>query len=149
MASCGIDRRTGRPLTDFDHICQSIGVILTTRLGERVMREWVGFPGYAYLGELMNSQNLIRLLQLISITLTLRQLNGLPIEPRFRVVRITPLSANRAGFFECRIDGEEIPRGHLGDFTPARRRSILLTGSSGVYSAQEIASGAIDGTFYV
>lgn len=37
-----VDRRTGQPITEFRHILQSIEMILTTRIGTRVMRRDFG-----------------------------------------------------------------------------------------------------------
>lgn len=136
MASAGMDRETGRLLTDFDHVAQSVGKVLTTQITERIMREWFGFPGFAMLGENMNRRNLTRFLQLIAIALTKRQLNGLPAEPRFRVVKVMPIAVGRDGHFECRIEGLYLPRGHLGDERSERDLAIGVNRTSGGFSAQ-------------
>ncbi len=137
MASAGMDRRTGRLLRDFAHVVQSIEDILTTDIAERITREWYGFPGFKMLGELLNEPNLLRFFQLVAVALTMRQLNGLPAEPRFRIVKLSLLEATRAGEITCRIEGEYLPRGHLGDFTPAGARSVILTNADGRFTASE------------
>ena len=138
MASAGMDRESGRILTDYDHVAQSIGKVLTTQITERVMREWFGFPGFAMLGESMNRRNLARFLQLIAIALTKRQLNGLPAEPRFRVVKVVPVSTARDGNFECRVEGEYLPRGHLGDERSERDLIIGVSRSNDGFVARPL-----------
>lgn len=140
MASVGMNRETGRLIRDFDHVTQSIGDILTTNIAERVIREWYGFPGFSLLGEPMNRVNLVRLLQLIAIALSMRQLNGLPAEPRFRIARMVPLSTERDGNFSCRLDGEYMPLGHLGDFTPEGQRKVILSQSGSRFVAADAGS---------
>ena len=138
MASLGMDRETGRMLTNFDHVAQSIGKILTTQISERVMREWFGFPGFSMLGESMNRRNLVRFLQLMAIALSKRQLNGLPAEPRFRVSKLVPLAVDRQGNFECRVEGEYLPRGHLGDPTPESALAFSVKRNETGFTAQAI-----------
>lgn len=142
MSSVGMDRVTGRLIGGFDHVVQSIGDILTTNIAERMYREWYGFPGFRLLGELLNRATLIKFLNLIVIALTLRQKNGLPVEPRFKVTRVTPLSADRQGEFACRIEGEYMPRGHLGDFTVEGKKKIVLTRSGNRFTAIEDTGAA-------
>lgn len=136
MASAGMDRESGRLLTNFDHVAQSVGKVLTTQITERIMREWFGFPGFAMLGENMNRRNLARFLQLIAIALTKRQLNGLPAEPRFRVIKVTPLVVGRDGAFECRLEGLYLPRGHLGDERTERELAIGVNRSHDGFTAK-------------
>ncbi|MCZ8101547.1 MAG: hypothetical protein O9972_27055 [Burkholderiales bacterium] len=139
MSSVGMNRETGRLIYGFDHVVQSIGDILTTMIGQRVLREWYGFPGFRLLGEPMNRPVLVRFLQLLSIALTMRQLNGLAVEPRFRVTKIVPVSVNRQGEFAVRLEGEYLPRGHLGDDTPEGKKKIVLTQAGDRFTAIEEA----------
>ncbi|KAB0269065.1 baseplate assembly protein [Microvirga brassicacearum] len=139
MSSAGMDRETGRLIHNFDHVAQSIGDVLTTGIGQRAVREWYGFPGLAMLGENMNHDNLVKFFQIVAIALSMRQKNGLPVEPRFRVIKIVPLEALRSGEFACRLEGEYLPRGHLGDFTPAGKRRVVLSGSGSRFTAVEEA----------
>lgn len=126
MASFGTDAETGRGLSDFDHVVQSIGIILTTGIGERIMREWFGYPGLALLGELANEFTIIRFWNAVLTALTVTQLNGLPTEPRFRIIKIGTRTIDRSGLYECSIEGQYMPRGHLGDFTVEARRTIRV-----------------------
>lgn len=135
MASSGVDWRTGKPITDFDHVAQSIEVILSTTIGSRIMREWFGFPGIRLLGELENEVTIVRFFGTIAMTLSITQLNGLPAEPRFRLLKIVPTEVTREGTLGVRLDGIYYPRGHLGDFsqTDARLSSVWIeNGSSGL-----------------
>ncbi len=134
MSSVGMDRVTGRIIRGFAHVVQSVGDILTTNIGERIHREWYGFPGFRLLGEPLNRFT----------PLTMRQKNGLPVEPRFRVIRAVPLAATRQGEFRCRLEGEYMPRGHLGDFTVEGKRKIVLTNAGNRFTAIE-DTGALDG----
>ncbi|MBN9444382.1 baseplate assembly protein [Bosea sp. (in: a-proteobacteria)] len=139
-----MDRVTGRIIRGFAHVVQSVGDILTTNIGERIHREWYGFPGFRLLGEPLNRFTLVKFLNLIFIALTMRQKNGLPVEPRFRVIRAVPLAATRQGEFRCRLEGEYMPRGHLGDFTVEGKRKIVLTNAGNRFTAIE-DTGALDG----
>lgn len=131
MSSLGVSRLTGRPLSDFEHTLQSIEVILTTGIGDLLIREWFGFPGVRLLGENLTASTVIRFFQCVVMALSMRQLNGLPAEPRFRVVKVVPLGADRQGNFSFRIEGEYMPRGHLGDTTVEGARSAILSRASG------------------
>ncbi len=131
MASFGTDAETGRGLADFDHVVQSIGIILTTGIGERLMREWFGYPGLALLGELANEFTIVRFWNAVITALTLIQLNGLPTEPRFRIIGIRTKKIDRSGLYEVELEGEYMPRGHLGDFTVEARRTFRVVRANG------------------
>ena len=133
--SVGMDRETGRVITGFDHVLQSIGDIFSTELAERPLREWYGFPGLRLLGEPMNEANILRFFQDLVSALEVIELNGLPREPRFKIIQIVPLAAERSGNLSCRLEGEYRPRGHLGDFTPATVKRILISGAGDKFSA--------------
>lgn len=120
----GIDARTGRPISGWPHVVQSVGIILTTRLGDRAMRRHVGSVAPAILGQLGNRQTLLRLQQSIAVALDL-------FEPRFGVLRVTPVKLERSGRLEIHIEGEYRPRGHLGDPRPEGTRRIVLSRPSG------------------
>lgn len=135
MSSLGVDWRTGKWLSGWPHVLQSIEVILTTHIGDRIAREWFGFPGARLLGELANEQTIVKFFQTIAMALTIRQLNGLPAEPRFRLTKIVPLEITRDGHLRVRLDGTYYPRGHLGDFSPedSRLQSFWVEqGQSGI-----------------
>lgn len=118
MAGYGIDRATGRPVGGWPHVAQSLGVIFTTRFGERVMRRWFGSLVPNLLGENMTTETFVKFFAAIG--------SALEQEPRVRLIRVLPLSVNRNGRAEVRIEIEYRPRGHLGDFTPAGRKRVTL-----------------------
>jgi hypothetical protein len=116
----GIDATTGRVLAGWPHVVQSIQILLTTRLGDRVMRRWVGAVTAAILGRLVNRQNMLRLLQSIAVAIEL-------FEPRFRLISVTPTTIDRTGRVAIVLEGQYLPRGHLGDTRPEGTRRIQLT----------------------
>lgn len=115
----GIDAVTGRPLSGWPHVVQSVGILLTTRLGDRAMRRYVGSVTTALLGRNINRTNMLRLLQSIAVAIDL-------FEPRFGVLRVTPVALERSGHVSIVIEGEYRPRGHLGDPRPEGTRRITL-----------------------
>lgn len=123
MSSAGIDRRTGKPLTGFDHVVQSVEVILTTLIGTRVMRRTFGAALLRLLGENMTSETVMRATMAIAMALELW-------EPRFALKQIVigenSPEAMRKGGLRMSLIGEYRPRGHLGDRTPAGLRTITI-----------------------
>lgn len=131
MASTGVDWRTGKILRDFDHVLQSIEVILATAIGSRVLREWFGFPGTRLLGNPLNVKTVVKFSQVVTMALTIRQINGLAAEPRFKIRKITPISVDRGGHYAFRIEGDYMPRGHLGDTTVESETSFTVDATGG------------------
>lgn len=129
--SVGVDRMTGRVLTGFDHVRQSLSVILTTSFGERVMRRYVGSFVPPLLGEPLIPRTLLRFWTAVCVAIEL-------FEPRMRVRRIVPtgsVSGVRLGQLKFKIDCDYMPRGHLGDFT--------VESSHSVASGQLMRAGAV------
>lgn len=122
----GIDRRTGKVLSGWPHVQQSLGVIFTTFFGERMMRRWFGSFVPKLLGQNMAPSTILRFWSAICVAVDLW-------EPRYRITRIVPLGnpdSMRAGDLGFRIDGEYRPRGHLGDATPATGIASFTIGAS-------------------
>lgn len=116
----GIDRRTGQPLTGWAHVVQSVFVILSTRIGARVMRRGFGSAASGIIGRRMTPATLAlyRLLVVVSLERW---------EPRVRVRSIRPtatVDAARAGSLGLSISVDWLPRGHLGDTTVAGVRDL-------------------------
>jgi phage baseplate assembly protein W len=123
----GIDRRTGKILNNFDHALQSVEVILSTRLGSRLMRRQFGGGVAELLGRAVTLPLFSLFQQLAATSIDIW-------EPRFKVRRITPqgtVEQIRAGSVGIRIDVDYRPRGHLGDFTVERVVSFDLYFRSG------------------
>lgn len=122
----GVDRVTGRRLAGFAHVVQSINVIMTTRLGSRVMRRHFGSSAFSLLGRMLTADHIVRFFSVYCLAIELW-------EPRFRVVRVVPVRTTvndlRLGRFAFAVEGEYRPRGHLGDPTPEGIRRIDFTQS--------------------
>lgn len=138
----GMDRHTGKMLTGWPHVMQSMQVILATRYHERVLRRWCGSFIPHMLGESATPKNITRYWWAIASAIELW-------EPNYRVTRVrilddqhtgyTRTDAMRAGSMSNRIDGVYRPRGHLGDATPEARRSAgLVQGGSGLFEARAL-----------
>lgn len=130
MVGMGIDWRTGAALSGWPHVVQSIEIILTTRIGERVMRRTFGSQVPGLLGEPLTSPTIVRFFAAIVAAIELW-------EPRFRVRAIDVVDGNsaerlRGGRLGLKIRGEYRPRGHLGDPTPDWQERSLTIGGGGV-----------------
>ena len=127
MASVGIDRETGALLRGWPHVVQSLGVLFTTRFGQRVMRRHFGSEVPSLLGENLTPATILRFMTAIVATIDLW-------EPRFRIVKIDIAPANtperlRTGRLSLAVRGEYRPRAHLGDLTPERGEHVLWVGA--------------------
>jgi phage baseplate assembly protein W len=113
-ASTGIDRDTGKVLTGWNHVMQSLTVIFTTFFGERVMRRFFGSFVPKILGKPMTPTTIVRFWTAICVAIDMW-------EPRYRVTRIIPRGSPdemRLGNLGFQVEGVYMPRGHLGDKTP-------------------------------
>jgi phage baseplate assembly protein W len=133
MVGTGIDMRTGAVLSGWPHVAQSIEVILTTRIGDRLMRRVFGSQVPRLLGEPLTSPTIVRFFAAVIAAIELW-------EPRFRVRAIDVVDGNsaerlRGGRLALRIRGEYRPRGHLGDPTPDWQERSLTIGGDGRLAA--------------
>lgn len=118
--STGVNRVSGKPLTDFDHVMQSIGVIVTTPIGSRVMRREFGSEIFDLIDRPM-TQRVILAVYAAAVLAIARW------EPRYAVTGIQLIEARADGVISLAFDGTYYPRGHLGDFTPAaENRRIII-----------------------
>jgi phage baseplate assembly protein W len=130
-AGFGIDRRTGKPLSGWPHVLQSIEVIFTTRIGERVELRFFGAAAPILLGRVMTPATILAFWQALRLALE-------TWEPRFHVTRFIPgrpsAEQARGGHFSFQIEGEYRPRAHLGDPTPegTLRRLSVGPGETGI-----------------
>jgi phage baseplate assembly protein W len=118
----GINKDTGRVLSGWQHVLQSLEVIFSTRFGERVLIRWFGSFVPLLLGETMTQPTVLRFWTAICIAVDLW-------EPRFKITKITPTGTPedmRVGKIGFIIDGVYRPRGHLGDLTPDGPRRITI-----------------------
>ncbi len=117
--SIDIDAVSGVDIVAWPHVLQSIQQILTTRFGERVMREWFGSAVPNLLGENLTTKTVVAFFSAVSAAIE-------QWEPRFRVIRIIPESVGRDGRLRVQIEGEYRPRALLGDFTPEGARRVTI-----------------------
>lgn len=110
--STGTSGRSGRLLSDWAHVQQSIQTILTTRIGSRVMRRDFG----SELPDLVDAKMVqANILLIYSSAATAIE----KWEPRFRMAagKVETLSAD--GAIRMSLYGTYYPRGHLGDYSIA------------------------------
>lgn len=118
--SAGISAVTGRPLSDWDHTQQSIGKIMQTAIGSRIMRRAVGSDIPDLVDTKMIQKNI---LAVYSATATAIE----KFEPRFRMRSASVDEVAADGRISLVIQGTYFPRGHLGDYTVAEDRTARIT----------------------
>jgi phage baseplate assembly protein W len=134
-ARVGVDRRTWRMVTGWEHTAQNIQRLFATRFHARPLRRWVGSFVPHLLGELATRENILRFFTAIATALDLW-------EPCFSVERVRLVNADgteanvgayankvRVGHVTFAVTGLYMPRGHLGDRTPEGRRTIYFRGT--------------------
>lgn len=94
----GMSRTTGQPLGDDAHLAQSIGDILSTPLGSRVMRRDYGSLLFELIDKPINGA--IRMLLQAATAIALRRW-----EPRLQLTRVTLDGDPAAGQLTIRIEG--------------------------------------------
>ncbi|CDZ43097.1 GPW/gp25 family protein [Neorhizobium galegae bv. officinalis] len=117
--SLGVNALNGKPLTDWEHAQQSIGKILKTPIGSRVMRRDFGSDLPDLVDQKMTPRNILAI-----YAATARAIERW--EPRFRMRRGQVRNATAAGRIELVIIGTYFPRGHLGDFSVAEDRNTRI-----------------------
>jgi phage baseplate assembly protein W len=123
--SVGINRATGKPLSGWPHVMQSISVIFATRFGSRVMRRNFGSAVPNALGKNLVLSTLLKFMTAFAIAIELW-------EPRFRVRQfVYPANENDAdnmkrGKIGLRMIGDYRPNALSGDFTVEAARTVAL-----------------------
>lgn len=112
MSSTGVSNMAGGILTGFAHVQQSIGVILRTPIGSRVMRREFGSEVFALIDRPMTDKVILALYAAVAVAIA-------RWEPRFSVTQCLLTGAQADGTLTLEIAGTYYPRGHLGDFTAA------------------------------
>lgn len=119
MASTGFNRDAGTVLQDFDHVRQSIGVIMTTPIGSRVMRREFGSELFDLIDRPMTDRVILAIYAAAVMAIA-------RWEPRYAVTGCRLTSAGADGAIGLEFNGTYYPRGHLGDFTPAGDQRIIV-----------------------
>lgn len=143
----GMDRYTGKVLTGWDHVIQSMLLIFSTRYHERVLRRWCGSYVPHLIGENATGPTICRFYWAISTGIDLW-------EPNYRVQRVrtgqradgsmlTSPEELRTGRLSTAMDGVYRPRGHLGNSDPQIRRAVGLVSRG--YNLWERQSGLVAG----
>jgi phage baseplate assembly protein W len=122
----GIDMETGKLISGWQHVMQSLQIIFMTRFGERVLRRWFGSFVPRILGEPMVPSTILKFWTAICVAVDLW-------EPRYRITKITAEGSAdemRQGSIGFIVEGVYMPRGHLGDKTAARGQYTFRVGQS-------------------
>lgn len=114
----GVDRLTGKPLSGWDHLAQSLGVLFTTPRLSRVMRRHIGSNVPRLVDAPISPVTLIDVYAAIA--------DAARYEPRFKVVRMAVTDATTGGRLTIAIEGVYFPRGHLGDFTVQEPKTVSV-----------------------
>lgn len=101
---------SGAILSGWEHVEQSIGKILTTAIGTRVMRREFGSEVMALIDAPMTDRVVLALYVAIANSIA-------RWEPRFRLTAVAIDKAEATGVLTIQMRGDYFPRGHLGDFT--------------------------------
>ena len=103
-----MNRTTGKAITGLDHLRQSLGDILTTPIGSRVMRREYGSLVPELIDHPDNIATQVRVYAAMASAL-------MRWEPRFRLTRIESLrEADRPGAVLFRLHGTYDQRGRVG-----------------------------------
>jgi uncharacterized protein len=126
MIRTGVCRYTLRILQGWDHVRQSLGVLVSTAIGERVQRRDFGLNIEDMLDKPQNDLHLIKVYSEIANAITPRTVNGLQYgEPGYRLnlLEVTP---SVSGKVTIQCSGEFFPFGHLGDFTQSEAKTFTV-----------------------
>lgn len=123
--SCGVSSITGAPLTDWDHVQQSIRIILTTPIGSRVMRRDFGSDLPDLIDAKMIQRNVLALYVAAAVAID-------KWEPRFRLSRAGVSRLTPQGEVGLDLYGTYYPRGHLGDFSIAEDKAARIVVEGGI-----------------
>ena len=112
----GLNAKTGGPLAGWAHVSQSIGRILMTRIGSRVMFRDFG----ADVPKMIDANATPKVIMgfFVAIAEALDKW-----EPRFRLTHVALTRAGPDGKFTFQLTGVHFPRGHLGDYSVSEDRS--------------------------
>lgn len=114
----GVDRHTGRVISGFDHVVQSLRVLFTTSKMARVMRRHIGTNMPRMVDAPISPVTLIDFYAAIA--------EAAKYEPRFRVSRMAVEGATSGGHLTIAIQGVYYPRGHLGDFSLSEPKTVKV-----------------------
>lgn len=112
----GVNAKTGKWLTGWEHCVQSMDAILTTRLDTRLMR--LSF-GSDHLEMIDRPGNAIQIGKIYGVVVQAIH----TWEPGYRIVNLQLTEAGPDGKFQIDFNGDYYPRGHLGDYSIKESRT--------------------------
>ena len=124
----GVDARTGKPLTGWEHCAQSIGRCITTRFGTRVMRRHIGSLVPELQDQNADADTIFQVYR--SIAEALNDPDG--GEPGFNLKTIELVEQGRTGRFVFLLTGDYYPLGHLGDFSIVEDRATSFVAGGNI-----------------
>lgn len=102
MSAAGLSATTGRGVVDAAHLAQSVGIILGTPVGSRVMRRNFGSLLPELIDQPDNAATRVRLFAAVAGAL-------MRWEPRIRLSRVQLASGAQPGQAEIVLDGTYVP----------------------------------------
>lgn len=124
--SLGIDRETGRALTDWAHVVSSLGDLFTTRILSRVMLRQYGSDYPDLIDAPMTDLSLLLFYSAIATACE-------DWEPRVNLTDINFVQASRDGRATLAMIVEYMPRGHRGDRTVAATHTFDFVAIEGAF----------------
>jgi phage baseplate assembly protein W len=118
-SSTGINAVTGKRLSDWDHVQQSIRKILDTAIGARIMRRDFGSLLPDMVDAKMTDRNILAIYSASAAAIN-------KWEPRFRMQFGAVARAEATGVVALEITGAYYPNGHKGDYSVAEDRSTRI-----------------------
>ncbi len=115
----GIDRRTYRQISGWEHCAQSLQILLSTRIGTRVMQLLYGSDVPALIDRPGNAETIAKCYSAIVTAVD-------KWEPGYEVRQLQLLSGGSSGAFDFELDGIFYPLGHLGDRSVSESRSVIV-----------------------
>ena len=127
--SLGMDARTGKTIIGWDHVVQSIDILLSTELGSRVQRRDYGSVLVRLLDAPQNQESIVDFYMAIAEALEPRLVNGNWYgEPRFHLTQVS-MQADSPGKLVMTLTGNYFPNGHKNDYQRSSPQIITYSPS--------------------
>ncbi|MBB5576381.1 MULTISPECIES: GPW/gp25 family protein [Rhizobium] len=122
--STGVSAASGKQLSNWGHVEQSIRKILTTPKGSRVMRRTFGSDLLDLIDAKMTRRTILAVYAAAATAI-------LEWEPRYRMTAGRVTRADADGSIMLEIFGTYYPRGHRGDYSVSESASVRVVYSGG------------------